>query len=56
MYFVFWGNHPVEVIGGFVRRIWSDYVIDRVMLIKKGLYLVRFLDTRDAVMVAHKGL
>ncbi|KAJ8422180.1 hypothetical protein Cgig2_015761 [Carnegiea gigantea] len=49
-------NPPVEVIEGFVRRIWSDYAIDKVMQIKKGLYLMRFLETRNAEMVAHKGL
>ncbi|KAJ8427589.1 LOW QUALITY PROTEIN: hypothetical protein Cgig2_006653 [Carnegiea gigantea] len=40
-------NPLVEVIDGFVRRIWKEYAIDKVMLIKKGLYLVRFLDAQD---------
>ena len=33
---------PFVVIEGFIRRIWKEYIIDRVVLIKKGLYLVRF--------------
>ncbi|KAJ8435935.1 hypothetical protein Cgig2_013282 [Carnegiea gigantea] len=45
-------NPPFEVIEGYVRRIWKDFAINKVILIKKGLcldYLVRFMDYSDAM-------
>ena len=42
-------NPPYEVIAGYIRRIWSDFAIDKVLLIKKGLYLVWF-NEHQAVM------
>jgi len=56
VYCVLKANPPVEVIKGFVKRIWSAYAIDKVLLVKKGLYLVRFLEAQDAKTVAHNGL
>jgi len=48
-------NPPYEVIDGFARRIWVGCAIDKVLLIKKGLYLVRFMEHHDAMIVAQKG-
>ncbi|KAJ8420679.1 hypothetical protein Cgig2_024212 [Carnegiea gigantea] len=39
-------NPPYEVIDGFA--------IDKVLLIKKGLYLVRFMDKQDAMKFANE--
>ena len=39
-----------------MRRIWKDYAIDKILLIKKGLYLVRFTAPQDAMTVAHVGI
>ena len=51
------GANPLyEVIDGLVRRNWTGLAIDKVLLIEKGLYLVRFLDKGDAVRVAQKGV
>ena len=44
-------NPPHGVIEGFVRRIWRDRSIDKVAVIKKGLYLVRFTKYHDALQV-----
>ncbi|KAJ8422697.1 LOW QUALITY PROTEIN: hypothetical protein Cgig2_031931 [Carnegiea gigantea] len=49
-------NPLIEVIDGYVRRIWTGYEIDKVLLIKKGLYLVRFNELKDAMVVAQKGV
>ena len=48
-------NPPYEVIARYVRRIWSDFAIDKVLLIKKGLSLVRFNEHLAAVIVTQKG-
>ena len=50
------GNPPFLVIDGYVRRIWKANAIDKVVLIKRGLYLVRFVDCQDALTVTQKGL
>ena len=49
-------NPPYELIDGFIRRIWIGCEIDKVLLIKKGLYLVTFIGHQDAMLVAQKGV
>jgi len=45
-------NPPYEVIAGYVNRIWNEFAIDKVLMIKKGLYLVRFEEHQAALTVA----
>jgi len=33
-------NPSLEIIEGFIKRIWSNYAIDKVCLVKSGLFLV----------------
>jgi len=35
-------NPPFEVMKGYINRIWSNFEIDKILMIKKGLFLVRF--------------
>jgi len=49
-------NPPYEVIAGFVHRIWGEFAIDKVLMVRRGLYLVRFEDYQAAVKVAQKGV
>ena len=53
--YVLGANPPYKVIDGFVRRICTGCVMDKVLLIKKGLYAVRFMEHHDAMIVAQKG-
>ena len=48
-------NPPVTVIKGFVKSIWNGYAINKVLLVKKGIYIVRFEDYQDALTVIQKG-
>ena len=48
-------NPPYDVIAGFINRIWKEFSIDKILLVKKGLFLVRFKEIQDAMTVAHKG-
>jgi len=48
-------NPPITVMEGFVRRIWKDYTINKVLLVKKGRYLIRFKDYQDTMKVIQKG-
>ena len=49
-------NRPYEVIEAFIKRIWKDYSIDKVAVIKKGLYLVRFQEYHNAMQVVQHGV
>ncbi|KAJ8422255.1 LOW QUALITY PROTEIN: hypothetical protein Cgig2_025875 [Carnegiea gigantea] len=49
-------NPPLGVIEGYVRRIWSQFVIDKVIAARKGLYLVRFKAMVDKDEVLKKGI
>lgn len=49
-------NPPFEVVKGYVHRIWNHLAIDKVLLIRKGLYLIRFHEQSDALLVAQKGV
>lgn len=35
-------NPPLHVMEGFIKRVWGKYGIDRVALIGKGIFIVRF--------------
>ena len=48
-------NPPITVMDGFVRRMWKDYTINKVLLVKKGLYLIRFEDYQDTLKVIQRG-
>ena len=49
-------NPPLMVIDGFVRRIWGQYEIDKVVAARKGIYLVRFKTMQDKEAVLSKGI
>ncbi|KAL2901747.1 Telomere-binding protein cav [Bienertia sinuspersici] len=38
---------------GFFRRVWKEYVVDKVITIKKGMFLIRFksMELRDKLML-----
>lgn len=35
-------NPPIKVMEGLIRRIWKQYKMDKVVIVKKGTYLARF--------------
>ncbi|KAJ8427758.1 hypothetical protein Cgig2_006426 [Carnegiea gigantea] len=49
-------NPPLDVGGGFVHRIWKNLAIDKVVLARKGVYLVRFIHAQDKMTVLQKGI
>ncbi|XP_021852705.2 uncharacterized protein [Spinacia oleracea] len=52
MCYVVGANPPIHVMEGFVRRIWRNMGVDKVVLRAKGVFLVRFttMEKRDAVL------
>ena len=44
-------NPPFGVIEGFVRRIWKDKAIYKIVLVRKAMYIVRFLNEHDKLEV-----
>ncbi|XP_048489821.1 uncharacterized protein LOC125491779 [Beta vulgaris subsp. vulgaris] len=53
--YVIGANPPIHVMEGFFRRIWKSFNVDKVALIKRGVFLVRFnaMDSRDSVLNGH---
>jgi len=44
-------NPPIEVIDGYAHRIWSKFEIDKVVLARKGIFLVRFKSMPEKMTV-----
>lgn len=40
-------NPPLQVVEGFVRKIWKDQVIDKIGMVNRGVFLVRFASKKD---------
>ena len=49
-------NPPLEVVEGFFRRIWKTLAIDKICLVKRGVFLVRFTNLGDQLSVVQKGV
>jgi len=47
-------NPPLDVMDGFVHRIWAGESIDKVLQVRKGVFLVRFHDPQDKLIVMKK--
>lgn len=42
--FVMGANPPLHVIEGYVKRIWENKMIDKIDMIRKGVFVVLFMD------------
>ena len=49
-------NPPFEVMKGYINRIWSNFEIDKILMIKKGLFLNRFANLQDKILVENWGV
>jgi len=49
-------NPPLEVIEGFVRRIWQAFGIDKICLVRKCVFLIRFQNINDHFTVVQRGV
>ncbi|KAJ8426355.1 hypothetical protein Cgig2_021475 [Carnegiea gigantea] len=48
-------NPPLEVIEGLIRRIWQAFAINKIYLVRKGVFLVRFKNISDQSTVVQRG-
>ena len=50
--YVLGSSPPFSVLIGFVKRIWHDLLIDKIVMLRNGVVLVRFdsVETRDKVL------
>ena len=48
-------NPPLEVIEGYFRKIWKSLDIDKINLVRNGLFLVRLNNLDDHKLVVQKG-
>ena len=49
-------NPPFEVLQGFIKKIWAKYAIDKIIVVSKRVFLVRFLSMHDKLDVVKKGV
>ncbi|KAJ8432350.1 hypothetical protein Cgig2_021120 [Carnegiea gigantea] len=49
-------NPPFEVMKGFLTRIWAKFTIDRILYVRKGMFLVRFDTLQDKLAVEKRGV
>ncbi|KAJ8438363.1 hypothetical protein Cgig2_015290 [Carnegiea gigantea] len=49
-------NPPLEVIKGFVHRIWAGMEINNVLLARKCIFIIRFPSLQDKNTVPKKGI
>ena len=50
------GSNPlIQVMEGFFRRVWKSHGVDKVMVVKKGIFpvLFRAMESRDNVLDGH---
>ena len=51
------GSNPLlEVIDGYVHRIWAGMAIDRVLQASKGIFVLRFAKMQDQITVLKRGV
>ena len=55
LYTVLGANPPFEVMKGYFNRIWAAYAIDRILYVRKGVFLVRFANLQDKIAVEKRG-
>ena len=48
-------NPPFEVMKGFFNRIWGKFAIDRIIYVRKGVFLVHFSHQQDKIQVEKRG-
>ncbi|KAL2930931.1 Histone-lysine N-methyltransferase H3 lysine-4 specific, partial [Bienertia sinuspersici] len=49
--YIIGANPPVAVMEGFIKRVWKKYDIDKVIGVKKSLYLIMFKSLEDSKAV-----
>jgi len=48
-------NPPYEVIKGYVKRTWSTYELDKIIQVRRGVFVVRFMYLPDKMAVEQRG-
>ncbi|KAJ8420906.1 LOW QUALITY PROTEIN: hypothetical protein Cgig2_013563 [Carnegiea gigantea] len=49
-------NPPLEVMKGFLKCIWSGFELEKILLVKRGVFLIRFIHVQDKITVERKGV
>ena len=49
-------NPPLDVMEGYLRRVWNSQDIDKISMVKHGLFLVRFHTTEAQQAVVQRGV
>ena len=49
-------NPPLEVITGYINRIWKAFELDKIIQVRKGIFLVRFHHNHEKLDVEKRGI
>ena len=49
-------NPPIEVIIGFINRIWKAYTLDKIIQVRRGVFLVRFHHSHEKLELEKRGI
>lgn len=49
-------NPPLDVIKGYINRIWGAYELDKIIQLRRGLFMVRFQHLQDKMEVERKDI
>ncbi|KAJ8421325.1 hypothetical protein Cgig2_020387 [Carnegiea gigantea] len=49
-------NPPFEVIQGFFKRMWVAFEMDKIIQVRKGVFLVHFVNVQDKIAVEKRGI
>ncbi|KAL2924434.1 Endoribonuclease Dicer-like protein 2a, partial [Bienertia sinuspersici] len=54
--FVIGASPPIQVMEGFIRRIWKQYGVDKVISLPKGMFMIRLntMENRDKILQHEK--
>ncbi|XP_074291904.1 uncharacterized protein LOC141618721 [Silene latifolia] len=53
--FILGANPPVEVVEGFLRRLWANYPIDKISFCANGVFMVRFKSAAAKAQILQQG-
>ena len=49
-------NPPLEIITGFINHIWKAYDIDKIIQVRRGIFLIRFQHFHEKLEVEKRGI
>lgn len=49
-------NPPIQIMEGFIKRVWGKLGIDRIVLLSRGIFIFRFHSFENQSKVLNEGM